>query len=318
MVIRLNDKDLDILKDTGRFNGLSAESIRQVHFAGTTYAWKRLNALYKSGYLERKYYYTLNQTQNGIKHSQRIAAIYYLTPKGLKAISLKIDPRYVVPQDVRLDVHFMISKLYKVLPGLLSKRESMEKYGLKSFMPVTCIYPSTPPVFISILGKDSSPWERSNVLSFFKTKIFPGTYAVISRNFPEEKLLLTDSHFIFWRFAPSIIPKMVQDKEVFLNQFLNVFEGAKVLAYKEPFVKIQAPGYGVLNIAELFSGSTHLMLHLMNPSENTCIYIENLSHLGQGVKLEKGSFYVYTREDERFYEIFIENGKMKAKTIALK
>lgn len=88
MGIRLNKKDLAIIYDTARFKGLSAESIRQVHFAGSTYAWKRLNALHKSGYLGRKYYYVLKKTA-GIKHSQRTAAIYFPTPRGLKAIEVK-------------------------------------------------------------------------------------------------------------------------------------------------------------------------------------------------------------------------------------
>jgi len=79
-----------MIKDTARFRGLSAESIRQVHFSGSTYAWKRLNALYKNGYLDRKYYYALNKT-GGLEHAQRIAAIYYPTPKALQAINYKIE-----------------------------------------------------------------------------------------------------------------------------------------------------------------------------------------------------------------------------------
>ena len=72
MGIRLNEKDLSILLDTARFRSLSLETIRHVHFDGSTYAWTRLNALYENGYMDRKYYYEIKKTVSGMNHAQRM------------------------------------------------------------------------------------------------------------------------------------------------------------------------------------------------------------------------------------------------------
>ena len=311
MGIRLNEKDRAILHDTARFKGLSAESIRQVHFNGSTYAWKRLAALQSNGYIERKYYYALNKTQDGMKHSQRIAAIYYPTTKGLKAIDYKIDPRYVVPDDSKLDVHFMVSKLYTSMPNLISKREAQDKYGLKSFMPVACVFPSNPPVYISILGKNKNPWEPSKLVKFFEQSIFPGTYVATSKTLPGEKLLDTQSHYINWDLAPEVVPLMVQNKNHYLDEFLTKFIDATIIDYNYPFVKIQIPGYGVFHVGELLTGSTRLMDLLSNPPDNTYIYVQSLKLLHDVINLESGSFRAFARQDMKLYEVFKEEGGVK-------
>jgi len=309
MGVRLNEKDLAVLKDTARFRGLSAESMRQVHFGGSTYAWKRLGALYEDGYLGRKYYYDLHRTPGGAKHSQRIAAIYYPTPRGLKAIDYQIDPRYVVPNDDKLDIHYMLGKLYTSMPDLLSKREA-QRLGLKSFMPVTCVHPARLPVFISIIGKNKSPWEDSRLINFFKSGIFPGTYIAVSRDFPGEKLLLTDSHFIPWDLAPEIVPKMIGNKNYYLDEFINKFKGAEVLGRRGPFIEVRFPERGTFYLGELLTGSTRLMLSLRSPPERAYIFIESVKHLS-GVKLERGSFLAYARKDKKLYRFFTEGGRMK-------
>ena len=216
MGIRINEKDKAILADTARFRGLTSETIRHIYFSDSTYAWKRLNALYENGYLDRKYYYEMKKTSTGKNHAQRIAVLYFPTPKGLKLIDYKIDPRYVIPENHKLDVHYMVSQLYNSIPKLKSKREAQKEYPLKNYMPVTCVIPQERPVFISILGKNKTYKEESRLIKFIEAKYFHGTYIIISNRFPGEKLQLTDSHYIYHKLAPEVVPKMIMNRNYYL------------------------------------------------------------------------------------------------------
>lgn len=316
MGIRLNEKDLSILLDTARFRSLSLETIRHVHFDGSTYAWTRLNALYENGYMDRKYYYEIKKTVSGMNHAQRIAVFYFPTPKGLKTIDYCIDPRFVVPDDKKLDVNYMVSQLYRNIPDLLPKREAQEKYPIKNFMPVTCMVPQERPVFISILGKNKGYKEESKLIKFVEAKIFSGTYVIISNRFPGEKLLFTDdSYYIHNNLAPEVIPNMLSGWNYLEEFIIKKIKPTSVVGYKEPFTQINIPGHGVCNVAELLTGSTRLMLFLRNPPEKTYVYVDSIKQM-HGVKLESGSFHVFSREKQKFYRVYIdEHGKMKNRLI---
>ena len=318
-LINLNDKDLAVLKDTARFRSLSLESISLVHFGGSTYAWKRLGKLYKHGYVDRKYYYTVEKMPGGTEHTRRVAAFYYPTLKGLNAIGYTIDPRYVQPDSRKLDLHYMVSQLYSNIPGLLAKREAQGKYGLKNFMPVTCVVPSQPPVYICITGKNKSHGEANRLIKFIDIKYFSGTYIAVSHQFPGKKLLLTNSHFIPWNLAQEVIPRMVKDKDAYINDFLSyadrLFKGIQVLEKEERFIKVQTASHGIYNLAEIFTGSTRLMLLLRNPPPRTFVYCENPKHL-QGFKLESGSFIFFSRKENKIYELFMEGGKTKHRLLS--
>lgn len=292
MGIRLNEKDLAVILDTARFRGLIAETIRRVHFNDSTYCWKRLNALYQNGYLERKYYYEVRKTASGINHAQRIAVFYYPTPKGLKSVKYNIDPRYVVPEDHKLDLHCMLSRLYNNIPELLPKREAQSKYPLKNYMPVACMVPHHhKPFFISVIGKNRAHKEESKLIKFIETGYFPGTYIVIANRLPGEKLLLTDSHYIHFSLAPEVVPQLVFGRNDFLTYFVKNFSN-NVVGERDPFTLVNVSNLGECHYAELFTGSMRLMRYLRQPPLKTYIYADSIKHL-HGIKLESGHFYAY-------------------------
>lgn len=314
MGIRLNEKDLAVLLDSARFRGLTAETIRHIHFNDSTYAWKRLNALHENNYLGRKYYYEVKKTASGINHAQRIAALYFPTPKGLKTVNYSIDPRYVVPMDHRLDVHYVLSRLYNNIPELLPKRDAQEKYPLKNYMPVTCMVPDQhKPFFISIIGNNKAHKEESKLVKFVETGYFPGTYIIVSSKFPGEKLLLTDSHYIHHDLAPEVIPNMARGRNDYLDFFITKFAKG-VVGHQDLFTMVDVQNRGVCHFAELFTGSTRLMRSLRRPLPKTYIYLDRIRHI-QGIKLEHGSFHAFSREKQKFYRVYLEDDKIKHRLI---
>lgn len=321
MGIRLDERDLAVMRDTARFRGLTLESIRRVHFNGSTYAWKRLASLYEHGYLERKYFYEVKHTAPGTRPARRIAAFYYPTPKGLKKIGYVIDPRYVVPIAEKLDVHHLISELYAAIPGLLGKREAMAYYNFKRFMPVSCVVPQEPPLFICISGRNRSHGEVSRLVKFIHTGYIPGRYIAIARHSFAERLLLTEAHFIPWDLAAEVVPTMAKDPSYYLERFISFvdqrqFKGITVLAQNGPFVKVKTAQHQVFNLAELFTGSTRLMLMLRNPPENAYVFCDSLKHLSTSVRLESGSIYALARKEKKLYQLYAEDGKTKHRVLS--
>lgn len=306
MAAQLQQRDREILQDLYRFNGLPAEAIIG-RFSCRNDGYRRLRILKREGYVARKYYYAKNNNNR----AQRIATIYYVMPKGLKAINIGIDPRMVRPYDDELDVHNLIGRLYLAEPRLLSKRETLKRYDLKGFMPVSCSIPGKPPVFIHILGKDKNSLEEKTwVVSFIEAQILPAEHVIISRNF--DKIYLTpEARYIPWDMAVQILPIWSRDRDVYINKlkkyFLTFYPEA-IFFPKDPFI-IARTRRGIFHLAELVSGSCFLRMVLASPPPNTLVFVENRRCL-EGVNLEQGSFFVYSEQENQVFEIFLKDGWM--------
>lgn len=147
--IRLQPRDIEVLKRVIDFNGLPASAIIKVFFESEGYGYRRLKQLEENGYLEKTFYYSPRK-KDGKVFTQRIGGIYYAAFKCCWELGYTIDPRFVVPDEKKLDVTNLIGKLFAEAPDLLSKRQAVEKYGLKNFMPITCVVPNDNPIFIYI------------------------------------------------------------------------------------------------------------------------------------------------------------------------
>ncbi len=316
--IRLQDRDIELLKRIIDFNGLPGPQIVEIFFNGTNYGYKRLKQLQDNGYLKQMYYYAQNK-KNGQLFAQRIAAIYYATSKALSELGYTIDPRYVVPNEDRLDVVNLIGRLFSKIPNLISKRQAIEKYGLKNFMPITCVVPNDNPIFIYILGNKIGRYDVGRIAGFIKSEIFPkARHYIISRTF-REKLFLPNAHFVPWIFATEYLPNITKDNNYYLKEFLKItkeqFPEIKLLSYPEPLIKAEYNGK-ILHIGELISGLNQLRLILEEPPENTYIYAPSRRHF-YGVKLKQGSFLFYSKRDEQIFEMHTKNNRMYSITYKL-
>lgn len=308
MGIRLQERDMDILQDLYRFNGLSGQAIVRARFSKDQGGYRRLKILEKHNFIAKKYYYAVRRAGERT-WTQRIAAIYYLTPKGLRTIGESIDPRMVRPDEDKLDVHNLIGKLYLANSGLLSKRETLKRYDLKGFMPVTCSFPSDPPIFVHILGKKNLE-ESTRIVSFAQAKILPARHIIVSRSF-EEEFLVPEISFIPWEFAPEVLPVLAQDFGHYLNGLKTIVKSLYPEAVFTPhglFTEAQTRNK-TYNLAELVSGSCYLRLELRTPPPNTVILVKDKRCL-EGVQLDQGSFTIYNMRDQSFYEVFLDQGRM--------
>lgn len=55
--IELQERDLMVLRDIYRFNGLPLPTIIRKHYKSLSYAYKRLRRLRRESYIENMYYY---------------------------------------------------------------------------------------------------------------------------------------------------------------------------------------------------------------------------------------------------------------------
>lgn len=309
--IRLQPRDKEILERIIDFNGLNAAAIINVFFDSQKYGYRRIKQLQNNGYLKQIYYYAQNK-KKGQVFSQRIAAIYYATPKALREVGISIDPRFVVPNKEKLDVTNLIGNLFARIPKLISKRQAKEIYGLKNFMPISCVVPLDNPIFLYILGNKVGRQDVGRIVGFIKSDIFPNArHFIISRTF-RKKLLLTNSYFIPWTFALEYLQNIVNDNYFYLNKFLEIveeqFPGIQFLTQPEPLIKAKYQNK-ILHIGELFSGSNHLRLVLQDPPENTYIYVPSRRHF-YGVSLKQGSFLFYSKQDKETFEMLLRDKNM--------
>lgn len=310
--IRLQPRDIKILEKVIDFNGLPSQDIIQKFFNTERYGYERLQLLRDNGYLKRVYYYAPRKKGDQTL-AQRVGGIDYATPKALREVGCTIDPRFVVPNEDKLDVTNLVGELFREIPELLSKRQAIEKYGLKNFMPITCAIPHESPVFIYILGSKVGRQEPGRIAGFIKSGTFPDAkHIIVSRTF-REKLNIPDAYFIPWIFAPTHLPNLAKDPHYYLKEFLTLakhqFPGIKFLnSTPEPFIKAEHQGR-LLHLSELFSGSNLLRLNLQEPPENTYIYAPSRRHF-QGVKLRKGSFLFYSQEDQGVFQMSLKNKRM--------
>ncbi len=316
--IELQERDLVVLRDIYRFNGLPLPTIVKKHYnKSVSYAYKRLRRLRREGYIENIYYYEPDKKPGEKTKVKRVAAICYLTHKGLRALNENINPRYVEPQRDKLDIYNIISRLYEEFPDLISKREAVEKMGIKNFMPLTCIIPTSPPVLISILGKKKSYEDESRIASFAKARPIEGRYVIISTGF-NARYLESDSYFIHWDNALEVLPNIVKEKDYYLNEFIGIlkrqYRDVTILsASPNPFVKARISGR-TFHLGELVSGSNRLRLELRNPPDSTYIYVKNRHEL-TGVDLEHGKFYYYLSSEGRAYKMENVDGEIRTELL---
>ncbi len=305
--IRIQDRDREILKEIINFNGLPASVIIKNHFKTKKYGYARLKLLEKNGYVSNTYYYAQNK-KNGKKFAQRISAIYYATSLGCREVDCPTDYRYVVPNEDKLDVTNLVGNLYSRIPNLLSKRQAMEEYGLKGFMPVTCAIPNENPIFIYILGNKLGRNEIGATKNFIESYPAPATHYIISRDF-KDRLNIQKANFVLWRLALEYLPNLAKDENYYLNEFLKIIQrellGIRLLNNTQPLLRVQY-GNQVLHLGELISGSNHLRFILQEPPENTIIYSPSRVHFYKiKLKSEKDSFIFYSQKDKGFFRMFL-------------
>ena len=78
--IRLQDRDIELLKKIIDFNGLPGPQIVEIFFNESVYGCK-VKQLQDNGYLKQVYYYA--QIKNNRLFAQRISAIYCTTSKTI-------------------------------------------------------------------------------------------------------------------------------------------------------------------------------------------------------------------------------------------
>lgn len=313
--IRIKPRDKELLQELINFNGLPGPEIIDKYFKNSkTYGYRRLKELEDNDYIKRKYYYAQNK-KDGVKFAQRVAAIYYATSKGCKEVGCTIDSRYVIPDDDKLDVTNLLGKLYSKITNLLSRRQTIEKYELQNFMPISCSIPSKSPIFIYVLGNTIGRYDIGRIKSFIEADMIPNArHYIVSRNLPE-RLLLHKSYFIPWNFALEYLPNIAKDPDCYLDEFLGQikkqFPGVRFLTKAQPLIRAQYKNQ-ILHIGELISGSNHLRLILHKPPENTIIYSPSRVHF-YGIKLrnEGDSFIFYSQRDKDFFRMLLnKNNRM--------
>lgn len=315
--IELRERDLKVFWDIYRFNSLPLPTIIKKHYKSLSYAYKRLRRLRREGYIENVYYYEPDKNSGEKTKVKRVAAICYLTHKGLKALNEDIDPRYVEPQRDKLDIYGIIGRLYEEFPDLISKREAVEKMRIKKFMPLTCIIPLNPPMIISILGRSKSYEDESRIASFAKTRPIEGTYIIISDSF-NARYLESDSYFIHWDRALEVLSNIAKERNYYMNEFISILKRqyrdiSISPATSDLFVKAQISGRS-FRLGELVSGSNRLRFELRNPPDNTYIYVKNRRDL-IGVDLEYGKFYYYLSSENKAYKMENRNGEIKTELV---
>ena len=58
------------------------------------------------------------------------------------------------------------------------------------------------------------------------------------------------------------------------------------------------------------------MLLLRNPPENAYVFCDSLKHLSDSVRLESGSIYAFARKEKKFYQLYVEDGKVKHRVLS--
>lgn len=314
--IRIQPRDREILKDIIAFNGLPASVLIKKYFSTKKYGYARLKLLENNGYVSNMYYYAKNK-KDGINFAQRISAIYYATSLGCREVDCPTDYRYVVPNEDKLDVSNLVGNLYSIIPSLISKRQAMEKYGLKGFMPLTCVIPNEKPIFIYVLGNKLSRNEIGMTKNFIESYPAPATHYVVSRDF-KERLNIPNAHFIPWIFALDYLPNLAKNKDYYLNEFIKIIQkelpGIRLLSNTQPLLRAQYKNQ-VLHLGELISGSNHLRQILDEPPENTIIYAPTRVHFYSiKFKSEKDSFIFYSQRNQDFFKMFLSN-KNRMRTV---
>ncbi|HHX24280.1 MAG TPA: hypothetical protein GX723_09805 [Thermoanaerobacterales bacterium] len=306
--IRIQPRDKEVINDVIKFNGLPASVIISKHFKTKTYGYERLKLLENNGYLGNMYYYALRK-KDGKKFAQRISAIYYATSKGCKEVGCTIDYRYVVPNKDKLDVANLVGNLYSKIPNLLSKRQAMDIYALKNFMPVTCVVPGEKPIFIYILGNKLGRKEVGSVKNFIESNTFSGaTHYVVSRDF-KERLNILNANYIQWATALEYLPNIAKDKNYYLDEFLRLIKrqlpGIRPLTEPNPLIRAQYKNQ-ILHIGEFITGSNNLRHILDEPPENTIIYATSRNHFhGLKLKNKEDSFIFYSKKDKSFFRMIL-------------
>ncbi len=317
--VRIQQRDKDVIQRIIDFNGLPGKEIVDKYFDGSRYGNMRLKSLEDNGYLKKIYYYAPRK-KDGKVFTQRISAIYYATPKGLREVGCSIDSRFVIPDEEKLDVSNLVGKLFAKIPSLLSKRQAIEKYNLKNFIPISCAVDGDTPMFIYVLGNKLGRFDIGRIKGFTESGIMPhAKHYVVSRKF-YDRLFLPNIHFVPWIMAPDILPNLAQDRNYYLREFLEIvkkeFPGIGLLSGPEPLIRAQYQNK-ILHIGELISGLNHIRLVLQDPPENTFIYAPSRRHF-YGVKLNQGSFLFYSQKDQDIFEMRLRDSNMYSVPYKLK
>lgn len=309
--IRIQPRDKELIQRIVDFNGLPGKELVDRFFNGSQYGYRRLKLLLDNDYLKSVFYYVPRKKGEKII-TQRISAIYYATPKALREIDCTIDPRFVVPDADKLDVSNLVGRLFARIPNLISKRQAIEKYHLKNFMPITCVVEDDNPMFIYILGNTIGRLEIGRIKGFIESGLFPhATHYIVSRTF-HKRLFLPNVYFIPWLLAPEVLPNLAQDRNYYLNKIIKIaqetFPGIRLLSSPTPLIRAQYRDT-ILHIGELMSGLNSVRLILKDPPENTFIYAPSRRQF-YGVNLTQGSFLFYSEKDKRIYEMCLKGNTM--------
>lgn len=318
MKINLTVRDKKLIKDVIYFKGLPTQTIIKLYFNGSeTYAKKRLSQLKKAGYLENMFYNVYCAQGCG----KRKTSIIYATHKAIKVLRLNVNSKRIIPAKKDLDEKDLIGKLYGKIPTMLPAKLARRKSKLHNYDPVSCIVPSSPPLYISILGSSAVDKESryNRVRSFsIKTKNLPFKKIVVAKEF--HPLLLADPiNFISWDMAEEAIPNIAEDENYYINKLKKFFLRAPG---KANFHSIDDSGlirmeYSAKTyyIAELFTGSNKIRKALRNPAKNTIIYVPHRNYL-HGIDLHMDyEFYILSHADKALMKVTRTRGGLKTNII---
>jgi len=315
--IRLTGKDIGALKAMFLFKGLSTYALAEKYYSTLTYARKRLSELKAEGYISSRGYYKAKKIDNGKKQNSRIVNIYYPTYKGIRAIDENMDPRNVEPDKKYLDVANLVSELYRRIPNLLSRRQTLQRFELSNYQPPICSIPTSPPLILYIIGETRWHEEISRTIGFIKVKPELGRHIIISKDYEYGFLTLPNSYFIHWDHALEVVPNLAKDINYYFKEFQEViaeqFPGAVFLPYEPPYLRVNT-GKKIIYVAELISGSNFLRLHLCKPIQNVYVYaFEKSKKSFSGINLEYGSFAFFSRQEQKLYKAALnpQTGRMR-------
>ncbi len=307
-MIRIGERDLSLLRDLYRFNGLPAPSIIKLMFGNSKYGSRRLLALENEGYVKKKFYYAQNRTK-GRRFSQRISAIYYVTQKGLQTIDEPIHPRYVVPDKERLDIHNLIGNIYAKTPSLLSRRDTLDRYELKPFMPVTCAIPRKPPILIHIIGNKKVRKEAARLSGFLQSYVITARHVIVARKF-EPELLIPGSYLVPWTVAPTVIANIAMDMDHYTKQLILLFRRSypdSSFSISEPFIQARTM-HNTYHLATLMFATALTRFNLQRPPKNTLVYTPTARHVWD-LNVQQGSLKFYNEEDKSLHQLSVKEGK---------
>lgn len=334
--IKLGENDFKIIKNCYDFTALPlCTLVNRYYSRSPSRCSQRVENLSFLGFLHKEFYYEsdIYDIERKKSRGDRKGVLVFCRRKGAKLIGLDKEYRSRDQDPVgqkdkfkkKFDVYYMIGKLYKKIPSLLSRREALQVYDLKNFTPLECVVPSSPPYFIHVIGEDTGTSWRTNREGKTTDTIEQRLSYAQSRARNEKHIIIAREHntrfvrdfvrYIPWDIADEVVCNIIKNPNHYLDEFIAMLKQDPkfaFLTYSTPdgLTKINT-SHGTYHIGELFSGSNTLRRKLSSPPPNTLIYTHSNEQL-RGIALRKSKFYhAYFARDQKVYRIHYKGTEKK-------